>query len=58
MKIYKYPSQTAEKRLNKIINRDVGFSEENITVVTDIINNVKKKGRRRINRIFYAFRFL
>jgi len=55
MKIYKYPSQTAEKKLNEIINRDVGFSEENISVVTDIINNVKKNGDNAL--IEYSMRF-
>jgi len=42
MKIYNYPSETAEKKLDKIINRDAGFSEENLSFVADIINNVKK----------------
>ncbi|MBW1650790.1 MAG: histidinol dehydrogenase [Deltaproteobacteria bacterium] len=55
MEIYKYPSYAAEEKLNKIINRDVGFSEKNIAVVTDIINNVKKNGDNAL--IEYSMRF-
>ncbi len=55
MKIYKYPSEIAQKKLNEIINRDVGFSEKNIAAVTDIINNVKKNGDDAL--IGYSMRF-
>ncbi|MBW1616461.1 MAG: histidinol dehydrogenase [Deltaproteobacteria bacterium] len=55
MKIYKYPSESAQEKLNEIINRDAGFSEENISAVTNIINKVKKNGDDAL--IEYSLRF-
>ncbi|PIE70959.1 MAG: histidinol dehydrogenase [Deltaproteobacteria bacterium] len=44
MKIYTYPSEAAEKRVADIIDRGLGFSDEQLTTVTGILDDVKKRG--------------
>ena len=44
MKIYRYPSPTAEKRLLKIEQRGAGFRRKDITVVQRILEAVRKQG--------------
>jgi len=44
MKIYRYPSQAAEKKLSIIENRTIGFRKKDVTTVARIIDDVKKNG--------------
>ena len=44
MKIYTYPSKTAEKRLNAIENRTIDFRKKDVTAVNRILQRVKKEG--------------
>ena len=55
MKIYNYPSKTAEKRLLSIANRDLGFKKKDLLAVTRIIEDVKKNGDKAL--IKYVNRF-
>ncbi|NNL42424.1 MAG: histidinol dehydrogenase [Desulfobacterales bacterium] len=42
MKIYNYPSKTADKKVESIINRGLGFKKKDFTDVTRIIEDVRK----------------
>ena len=44
MKIYRYPSQAAEKKLSLIENRSIGFRKKDVTAVARILDDVKKNG--------------
>ena len=44
MKIYQYPSKTAEKRVQDTIERGLGFSKEDYENVETILENIKKGG--------------
>lgn len=44
MKIYQYPSKTAEKRVQDTIERGLGFSKEDYENVEIILENIKKRG--------------
>ncbi len=44
MKIYRYPSPSAEKRLAKIEQRGTGFKRKDITAVQRILEAVRRKG--------------
>ncbi len=44
MKIYRYPSQAAEKRLQRIVGRASGFQGKDIKLVQGIIHAVQKRG--------------
>ena len=44
MKIYNYPSKTADKRVESIINRGLGFKKKDFLEVTRIIEDVRKNG--------------
>ena len=44
MKIFQYPSKTAEKKLSIIENRSIGFRKKDVTAVARIIHDVKKNG--------------
>jgi len=44
MKIYKYPSKAAEKRVQDAIERGLGFSKEDYENVETILENIKKGG--------------
>jgi len=44
MKIYQYPSKTAEKRVQDSIERGLGFSKEDYENVETILENIKKGG--------------
>jgi len=44
MKIYQYPSKTAEKRVQDTIERGLGFSKEDYENVGTILENIKKGG--------------
>ncbi len=44
MKIYQYPSKTAEKRVQDTIERGLGFSKKDYENVETILENIKKGG--------------
>ncbi len=44
MSILYYPSKQAEDKINEIIDRGLGFSEEEQASVLSILDNVKKNG--------------
>jgi len=55
MKIYNYPSKTADKRVESIINRGLGFKKKDFLEVTRIIEDVRKNGDKAL--IKYTKRF-
>ena len=44
MKILRYPSAAAEKKVKSIINRNIDFRKSDVQAVTRILNDVKRKG--------------
>jgi histidinol dehydrogenase len=44
MKIYHYPSAVAEKRLQRIVQRGLGFQRKDLNAVQRILENVRKHG--------------
>jgi histidinol dehydrogenase len=46
MKIYNYPSQSAEKKIASIINRGHGFKKKDYQSVKRILEDVRKNGNR------------
>ncbi|MCP4747477.1 MAG: histidinol dehydrogenase [Desulfobacteraceae bacterium] len=55
MQIYKYPSQAAQKRLDKIVNRGLGFKRKDLSAVQRIVEDVRKRGDQAL--IDYVRRF-
>ncbi len=55
MKVYHYPSEAAEKRLQRIVRRGLGFKRKDLTAVTRIIDAVRKDGDRAV--LGYSRRF-
>jgi len=55
MKIYNYPSKTADKKVESIINRGLGFKKKDFLEVTRIIEDVRKNGDRAL--VKYTRRF-
>lgn len=55
MKIYDYPSKSAEKRITSIVNRGLGFKKKDILTVTRILEDVRKNGDTAL--IKYTNRF-
>jgi histidinol dehydrogenase len=55
MKIYNYPSPSAEKRLGEIINRGLSFKQKDYQAVSSILEEVRQNGDRAV--IKYAKRF-
>jgi len=55
MKIYDYPSKSAEKRITSIVNRGLGFKKKNLLTVTRILEDVRKNGDNAL--IKYTNRF-
>ena len=55
MKIYNYPSKSAEKRVASIINRGLEFKKKDIHAVTRILDDVRKNGDKAL--IKYTNRF-
>jgi histidinol dehydrogenase len=55
MKIYDYPSKSAEKRITSIVNRGLGFKKKDILTVTRILEDVRKNGDNAL--IKYTNRF-
>ncbi len=48
MKIYQYPSDLAEKRLQRIVNRGLGFQRKDINAVQRILEDVRKQGDQAV----------
>ncbi len=55
MKIFTYPSESGEKRVNQIIDRGLGFSQDDYDQVTAYIEDVKKRGDKAV--VEYTNRF-
>ena len=55
MKIYTYPSKSAETRVASIINRGLGFNKKDYLKVSQILEDVRKNGDKAI--IKYANQF-
>jgi len=55
MKIYTYPSKSAEKKVASIVNRGLEFKKKDIAYVTRILEDVKKNGDKAL--IQYVRRF-
>jgi len=55
MKIYHYPSKNADKRVESIVNRGLGFKKKDFLEVTRIIEDVRKNGDRAL--VKYTNRF-
>jgi len=55
MKTYTYPSLAAEKRLEVIENRTIGFKKKDITAVNRIIGNIRKNGDSALIRYTHHF---
>jgi len=55
MKIYNYPSKTADARVASIINRGLNFKKKDYMAVTSILDDVRKNGDKAL--IKYANRF-
>ena len=55
MKIYRYPSKSAEKKIASIVNRGVAFKKKDVSSVTRILEDVRKNGDRAL--IKYTNRF-
>ncbi len=55
MKIYSYPSPSAEKKLSDIVNRGLAFKQKDYQAVSRILEEVRKNGDRAV--IKYAKRF-
>ena len=55
MKIYSYPSKSDEKKVASIVNRGLEFKKKDITYVTRILEDVRKRGDKAL--IQYARRF-
>ncbi len=55
MKIYNFPSEAAEKRLQRIVQRGLGYRRKDLVAVQRIIDAVKKEGDDAVIR--YSRRF-
>ena len=55
MKIFKYPSAAAEKKLKSIIGREIDFRKKDVQTVTRILREVKKEGDTALIRYSRQF---
>ena len=55
MKIYNYPSKTAESKVSAIVNRGLSFSKKDYQTVNRILDDVRRRGDAAV--IEYARRF-
>jgi len=55
MKIYNYPSKSAEKKVTAIVNRGLEFKKKDLAYVTRILEDVRKNGDKAL--IQYVQRF-
>ena len=53
MKIYNYPSKTAEKRVASIADRGLGFKKKDVLAVTRIIEDVRKNRDNHRGRLYW-----
>ncbi len=55
MKIYDYPSKSAERKLSAIVNRGMRFRKKDILSVTRILEDVRKNGDRALIKYVNQF---
>ena len=55
MKILRYPSAAADKKMRAIIGRDIDFRKTDVQAVTRILNDVKRNGDSALIRYCQAF---
>jgi histidinol dehydrogenase len=55
MKILRYPSAAADKKMRAIIGRDIDFRKADVQAVTRILNDVKRNGDNALIRYCQAF---
>ncbi len=55
MKILRYPSAAADKKMRAIIGRDIDFRKTDVQAVTRILNDVKRNGDNALIRYCQAF---
>ena len=55
MKILRYPSAAADKKMKTIIGRDIDFRKTDVQAVTRILNDVKRNGDSALIRYCQAF---
>ena len=55
MKILRYPSAAADKKMRTIIGRDIDFRKADVQAVTRILNDVKRNGDHALIRYCRAF---
>lgn len=55
MKIFKYPSAAAEKKLKSIVGREIDFRKKDVQVVTRILREIKKEGDAALIRYSRQF---
>ena len=55
MKLFNYPSKSAEKKITSIVKRGLGFKKKDVLAVTRILEDVRKNGDKAL--IKYANRF-
>ncbi|MBU4286837.1 MAG: histidinol dehydrogenase [Proteobacteria bacterium] len=55
MKIYTYPSKSAEKRITSIINRGLGFKKKDYHQVAQILEDVRKNGDKALIKYVNKF---
>ena len=48
MRIYHYPSQPAEQRIGRIVNRGLGFQKKDIAAVSRICEDIRKHGDQAV----------
>ena len=55
MKIFKYPSAAAEKKLRSIVGREIDFRKKDVQTVTRILREIKKEGDAALIRYSRQF---
>jgi histidinol dehydrogenase len=55
MKLFNYPSKSAEKKITSIVKRGLGFKKKDVLAVTRILEDVRKNGDKAL--IKYANQF-
>jgi histidinol dehydrogenase len=55
MKIFRYPSAAAEKKMKTIIGRNIDFRKADVQAVTRILNDVKRNGDSALIRYSRQF---
>jgi len=55
MKIYAYPSKSAERKLAAIVNRGLSFRKKDVSAVTRILEDVRKNGDRALIKYVNQF---